>query len=59
MVLRELKQTSNGLSGRVNMIYRIRRKNGDYMWVEGMGRLHNEDSQGRKYIVLSGRELPA
>ncbi|KAI7859025.1 hypothetical protein BDC45DRAFT_565118 [Circinella umbellata] len=58
-VLRELKQSSNGPSERVNIIYRIRRKNGNYMWMECMGRLHNEDGRGRKYVVLSGRERPA
>ncbi|KAG2216990.1 hypothetical protein INT45_007675 [Circinella minor] len=58
-VLRELKQSSNGPSERVNIIYRIRRKNGSYMWMECMGRLHNEDGRGRKYVVLSGRERPA
>ncbi|KAI9497896.1 white collar one B [Zychaea mexicana] len=57
-VLRELKQSSNGPSERVYLIYRIRQKNGNYMWIKCVGRLHNEDGRGRKYIVLSGRERP-
>ncbi|KAI8140577.1 putative blue-light photoreceptor PCMADA2 [Fennellomyces sp. T-0311] len=57
-VLRELKQSSNGPRERVNIIYRIRHKNGSYIWIECSGRLHNEDGRGRKYIVLSGRERP-
>jgi PAS domain S-box-containing protein len=57
-VMRELKQSSNDDAGPVNLIYRVRRKNSGYMWVECCGKLRNEDGRGRKYVVLSGRERP-
>ncbi|ORE02908.1 hypothetical protein BCV72DRAFT_297098 [Rhizopus microsporus var. microsporus] len=55
-VMRELKQSSNDSNEPVNLIYRIRRKNSGYMWIECCGKLRNEDGRGRKYVVLSGRE---
>lgn len=57
-VMRELKQSSNDSSEPVNLIYRVRRKNSGYMWIECCGKLRNEDGRGRKYVVLSGRERP-
>lgn len=57
-VMRELKQSSNHTTEPVNLIYRVRRKNSGYMWIECCGKLRNEDGRGRKYVVLSGRERP-
>ncbi|KAG1147567.1 hypothetical protein G6F37_005056 [Rhizopus arrhizus] len=57
-VMRELKQSSSDSTDPVNLIYRIRRKNSGYMWIECCGKLRNEDGRGRKYVVLSGRERP-
>ncbi|KAI8090427.1 hypothetical protein BDF21DRAFT_436839 [Thamnidium elegans] len=57
-VMRELKQSSNDSAEPVNLIYRVRRKNSGYMWIECCGKLRNEDGRGRKYVVLSGRERP-
>lgn len=57
-VMRELKQSSNHSTEPVNLIYRVRRKNSGYMWIECCGKLRNEDGRGRKYVVLSGRERP-
>ncbi|KAG2198302.1 hypothetical protein INT47_003015 [Mucor saturninus] len=57
-VMRELKQSSNDATEPVNLIYRVRRKNSGYMWIECCGKLRNEDGRGRKYVVLSGRERP-
>ncbi|OAC99560.1 hypothetical protein MUCCIDRAFT_149173 [Mucor lusitanicus CBS 277.49] len=57
-VMRELKQSSNHSTEPVNLIYRVRRKNSGYMWIECSGKLRNEDGRGRKYVVLSGRERP-
>jgi PAS domain S-box-containing protein len=57
-VMRELKQSSNDSTEPVNLIYRVKRKNSGYMWIECCGKLRNEDGRGRKYVVLSGRERP-
>ncbi|EPB85277.1 hypothetical protein HMPREF1544_07958 [Mucor circinelloides 1006PhL] len=57
-VMRELKQSSHHSTEPVNLIYRVRRKNSGYMWIECCGKLRNEDGRGRKYVVLSGRERP-
>ena len=57
-VMRELKQSSNDSAEPVNLIYRVRRKNSGYMWIECCGKLRNEDGRGRKYVVLSGRKRP-
>ncbi|KAI8368696.1 putative white-collar-1b protein [Blakeslea trispora] len=57
-VMRELKQSSSDSAEPVNLIYRVRRKNSGYMWIESCGKLRNEDGRGRKYVVLSGRERP-
>ena len=39
----------------VDMLFRARTKEGDYVWVESRGRLHVEPGKGRKAIILSGR----
>ncbi|KAJ1973223.1 hypothetical protein H4R34_005150 [Dimargaris verticillata] len=61
-VLRELKDVpaqamSNG-PGTVAMVYRVRRKNSGYCWLEVHGRLHADTGKGRKCVVLSGRFRP-
>lgn len=56
-VMRELKESSNGIDT-VNLVYRIRRKNTGYMWIECQGKLHLEQGKGRKCVILSGRERP-
>ncbi|OCB88521.1 hypothetical protein A7U60_g4336 [Sanghuangporus baumii] len=47
-------QTQNGQRV-VNLLFRMRTKAGEYVWIESIGRLHVEASKGRKAIVLSGR----
>ncbi|WVQ73989.1 hypothetical protein IAR50_003570 [Cryptococcus sp. DSM 104548] len=39
----------------VSLVFRIRRKNGGWVWVESMGRLVVEAGKGRKAVILSGR----
>lgn len=39
----------------VHLLYRVRRKDSGYVWLESTGRLHVETSKGRKSIVFSGR----
>ncbi|KAG9294150.1 hypothetical protein G9A89_021509 [Geosiphon pyriformis] len=56
-VMRELKESSNGVEA-VNLVYRIRRKNTGYMWLEAHGKLHLEQGKGRKCVILSARERP-
>lgn len=58
--MRELKDSTHapadGQSARqVNLVFRIRRKNSGYVWIECTGRLHVEPGKGRKAVILSGR----
>lgn len=39
----------------VHLLYRVRRRDSGYIWLECTGRLHVESSKGRKSIVFSGR----
>ncbi|CAG8464660.1 8443_t:CDS:2 [Paraglomus occultum] len=54
-VMRELKESSNGVEA-VNLVYRVRRKNSGYIWLEALGKLHIEQGKGRKCVILSARE---
>ncbi|KAG2186103.1 hypothetical protein INT43_002541 [Umbelopsis isabellina] len=56
-VMRELKESPSSKAP-LNLIYRIKRKHGGYMWIECHGRLDLEQGKGRKCIVMSGRERP-
>ncbi|RUS13075.1 hypothetical protein BC937DRAFT_86388 [Endogone sp. FLAS-F59071] len=57
-VMRELKESSSGVDA-VNLVYRIKRKNTGFMWIECQGKLrHLEHGKGRKCVILSGRERP-
>ncbi|KAI0475035.1 PAS domain-containing protein [Xylariaceae sp. FL0804] len=55
-VTRELKETTSGNS--VNIVFRIRRKQGGYTWFESHGSLFVEQGKGRKCIILIGRKRP-
>lgn len=59
-LMRELKDSthapSDGQPARpVTLVFRIRRKNSGYVWIESTGRLHVEPGKGRKAVILSGR----
>ena len=59
-LMRELKDSthapSDGQTPRnVTLVFRIRRKNSGYVWIECAGRLHVEAGKGRKAVILSGR----
>lgn len=54
-VMRELKEASNN-SDIVNLVFRIRRKDSGYMWMEAQGKLYLEQGKGRKCVILTGRE---
>ncbi|KAI3319042.1 hypothetical protein HD806DRAFT_301031 [Xylariaceae sp. AK1471] len=53
---RELKDTTSG--NPVNIVFRIRRKQGGYTWFESHGSLFVEQGKGRKCIILIGRKRP-
>ncbi|OCH86972.1 hypothetical protein OBBRIDRAFT_703984, partial [Obba rivulosa] len=39
----------------VDLLFRMRAKSGEFVWLECRGRLHVEPGKGRKAIILSGR----
>lgn len=59
-LMRELKDSTHSPAGgeqarHVNLVFRIRRRNSGYVWIECTGRLHVEPGKGRKAVILSGR----
>lgn len=68
-VLRELKEAGSVSQPVVNLLYRVRRKNSGYMWIEASGKLYCtsrsvdhscsfpavEQGKGRKCVILIGR----
>lgn len=42
----------------VNLLMRMRHKEGQYSWVESKGKLHLEQGKGRKVVISSGRTRP-
>ena len=66
-LMRELKESSSlpstdsgppAIPKKVDLLYRIKSKDGAFVWVESRGRLHVESGKGRKAIILSGRVRP-
>ncbi|KAF9652465.1 hypothetical protein BDM02DRAFT_3136849 [Thelephora ganbajun] len=66
-LMRELKESSSipsvdggppAVPKKVDLLYRIKSKDGIFVWVESRGRLHIESGKGRKAIILSGRVRP-
>jgi len=66
-LMRELKESSTipsteggppAVPKKVDLLYRIKSKDGVFIWVESRGRLHIESGKGRKAIILSGRVRP-
>ena len=66
-LMRELKQSSSipstdggppAIPKKVDLLYRIKSKDGAYVWVESRGRLRIESGKGQKAIILSGRVRP-
>ena len=66
-LMRELKESSSlpstdggppAVPRKVDLLYRIKSKDGAFVWVESRGRLHVESGKGRKAIILSGRVRP-
>ncbi|KAI8967908.1 putative white-collar-1a protein [Mycotypha africana] len=57
-VMREIKEAASNPDKVVNLIYRVRRKYSGYMWMECQGKVHIDQSKGRKCLILAGRERP-
>ncbi|SGY45329.1 BQ5605_C001g00274 [Microbotryum silenes-dioicae] len=54
-VLRELKEAGSSQNASVDLVFRFRRKNSGYTWIEAHGKLHLEQGKGRKCVILVGR----
>ena len=66
-LMRELKESSSipsteggpaAVPRKVDLLYRIKSRDGVFVWIESRGRLHVESGKGRKAIILSGRVRP-
>ncbi|GAA5815757.1 hypothetical protein MFLAVUS_009272 [Mucor flavus] len=57
-VMREIKEAASNTDKVVNLIFRVRRKYSGYMWMECQGKIHVDQSKGRKCLILAGRERP-
>lgn len=57
-VMREIKEATTNLDKVINLLFRIRRKSSGYIWIDCRGKLHMDQSKGRKCLILSGRERP-
>ncbi|KAI8638343.1 putative white-collar-1a protein [Parasitella parasitica] len=57
-VMREIKEAAGNPDKVVNLIFRVRRKYSGYMWMECQGKIHIDQSKGRKCLILAGRERP-
>ncbi|CEG71453.1 Putative PAS domain-containing protein [Rhizopus microsporus] len=57
-VMREVKEAASNPDKVVSLIYRVRRKYSGYMWIECQGKIHIDQSKGRKCLILAGRERP-
>ncbi|KAI7872621.1 putative white-collar-1c protein [Mucor mucedo] len=57
-VMREIKEATTHPDKVINLLFRIRRKCSGYIWIDCRGKLHMDQSKGRKCLILSGRERP-
>jgi len=66
-LMRELKESSSipstdggppPIPKKVDLLYRIKSKDGAFVWIESRGRLRVESGKGQKAIILSGRVRP-
>lgn len=55
-VIRDLRASTT--SAPVSVVYRIRQKYKGYIWFESHGAWHIDPTQGRKYMVMTGRPRP-
>ncbi|BFZ59281.1 hypothetical protein YB2330_000287 [Saitoella coloradoensis] len=52
-VMRELRESA---ANAIDVIYRVRQGDGNYIWFECHGKVLTEREKGRKYLVMAGRE---
>lgn len=57
-VMREIKEATMNPDKSINLLFRIRRRYSGYIWLDCRGKLHMDQSKGRKCLILSGRERP-
>ncbi|KAI8370286.1 PAS domain-containing protein [Blakeslea trispora] len=57
-VMREIKEAASETGKVINLIFRVRRKYSGYMWMECQGKIHIDQSKGRKCLIMAGRERP-
>ncbi|CAO3650930.1 unnamed protein product [Mucor hiemalis] len=57
-VMREIKEATADPDKSINLVFRIRRRASGYIWIDCRGKLHMDQSKGRKCLILSGRERP-
>ncbi|KAI9275526.1 putative white-collar-1a protein [Phascolomyces articulosus] len=57
-VMRDIKNAASESDRIISFLFRIRRKYSGYMWIECQGKLHADQSKGRKCLILAGRERP-
>lgn len=57
-VMREIKEATTDPEKSINLVFRIRRRASGYIWIDCRGKLHMDQSKGRKCLILSGRERP-
>ncbi|KAJ5930718.1 White collar 1 protein [Penicillium verhagenii] len=55
-VIRDMRGSTT--SAPISVVYRIRQKYQGYIWFESHGAWHIDPSQGRKYLVMTGRPRP-
>jgi pre-rRNA-processing protein SRD1 len=55
-VIRDLRGSTTPTT--VSVVYRIRQKYKGYIWFESHGAWHIDPTQGRKYMVMTGRPRP-
>ena len=56
--MRDIKDAASDSERIVSFLFRVRRKYSGYMWMECQGKLHVDQSKGRKCLIMAGRERP-
>lgn len=57
-IMREMKESVNSSDSSLGLTFRTRCSNGQYTWMESVGKLHADSAKGRRCIVFSGRVRP-